>query len=101
MADEEGYLLSASTDGEERWLDLVISEESENGFLPGHAYAILQVKEYKNNGLLNIRNPWGNFEWYLALHFFFFFLNQNILNLLRKLKYFICIKKGWRLEQQI
>ena len=62
--DEEGFLISASTIGEERWNDLGNLEEEENNLLPGHSYSILQVKEFKNNGLINIRNPWGNFEWY-------------------------------------
>jgi hypothetical protein len=29
----------------------------------GHAYTIIQVKEAFGNKLLNIRNPWGEFEW--------------------------------------
>ena len=64
-AEEEGYLISASTEGEERWADLGIigEDEGNNTLLPGHSYTILQVKEYKNNALMNIRNPWGSFEW--------------------------------------
>ena len=30
----------------------------------GQAYSIIQVKEAKGHRLLNIRNPWGNFEWF-------------------------------------
>ena len=38
------------------------------GLIPAHAYSLIQVKEIntrdgKNIKLLNIRNPWGNFEW--------------------------------------
>lgn len=31
--------------------------------VPGHAYAILAVREARGNLLLKVRNPWGNFEW--------------------------------------
>lgn len=31
--------------------------------LPGHAYTVVMIKEAQGNKLLNIRNPWGNFEW--------------------------------------
>lgn len=64
--DEEGYLMSGSTEGEERWADLGLlgDEDGLNNLLPGHSYTILQVKEHKNNALMNIRNPWGGFEWY-------------------------------------
>ena len=72
--DEEGYLMSASTEGEERWADLGINgeEEATHSLLPGHSYTILQVKEYKNNALLNIRNPWGQFDWYFVQYICFF-----------------------------
>lgn len=65
IGEEEGYLMSASTEGEERWEDLGITGEDDgNGnLLPGHSYTILQVKEYRNNALINLRNPWSNFEW--------------------------------------
>ena len=58
--------MSASTEGEERWADLglVGEDDGHNNLLPGHSYTILQVKEFKNNALVNIRNPWGGFEWY-------------------------------------
>ena len=31
--------------------------------MPGHAYTIIQAKEVNGHKLLNIRNPWGSFEW--------------------------------------
>ena len=31
--------------------------------IPGHAYSIIKADEYKGVKLLNIRNPWGSFEW--------------------------------------
>lgn len=31
--------------------------------MPGHAYAVLTIREVKGIQLLNLRNPWGDFEW--------------------------------------
>lgn len=33
------------------------------GIVPGHAYSVLKVQQYKDLQLLKLRNPWGNFEW--------------------------------------
>lgn len=60
--DEEGYLLSGSTPGEEWWMDPQ-ELENESSLLPGHSYAIVQIKDIQGHKLLNIWNPWGNFEW--------------------------------------
>lgn len=62
--EEEGYLISVSTPGEDRWADQGWGDDEESsGLSPGHAYTILQVKDYKQNKLVCLRNPWGNFEW--------------------------------------
>ena len=37
--------------------------DQKGGLIPGHAYSIIAAQEYKGNKLLNIRNPWGQFEW--------------------------------------
>jgi len=60
--DAEGYLMSASTPGEERFNDPGLPED-DGQLLPGHAYSIILVKDVQGNKILNIRNPWGNFEW--------------------------------------
>ena len=60
--DIEGYLMSASTPGEERFMDPGQAED-ESLLPPGHAYSIIVVKDIEGHKLLNIRNPWGNFEW--------------------------------------
>jgi hypothetical protein len=46
--DELGYLISASTPGEDKWTE---EEEKppEGGLVPGHAYSVIQVKEYNGN----------------------------------------------------
>lgn len=62
--DNEGYLLSVSTPGEDRWSEQGwVDEEENNGLSPGHAYTIVQIREAKGNRLLCLRNPWSNFEW--------------------------------------
>jgi calpain-15 len=33
------------------------------GIVPGHAYTILRVTEQFGHKLVNLRNPWGSFEW--------------------------------------
>lgn len=60
--DEEGALISASTAGVDRWTEGG-GPSKKGGLVPGHAYTIIQVKQVYGNRLLNIRNPWGNFEW--------------------------------------
>ena len=62
-SDDEGFLLNGSTPGEDRWTEVGGPDEETTGLVPGHAYSIIQVKEYKMHKLLNIRNPWGYFEW--------------------------------------
>ncbi|CAD8179009.1 unnamed protein product [Paramecium pentaurelia] len=63
--DQEGYLINAFTEGNDTQSEGQRKEQQGDniGLIPGHAYSILQVKEAKGNKLLNIRNPWGNFEW--------------------------------------
>jgi calpain-15 len=61
-ADEEGYLISTETSG----VDTITEGDgpaSGGGLVSGHAYSVIQVKEALGNKLLNIRNPWGQFEW--------------------------------------
>ena len=33
------------------------------GLVDGHAYSLRDVKEVDGFRLVNIRNPWGHFEW--------------------------------------
>ena len=60
--DKQGYLLSASTPGEDRWTELG-GPSKKGGLVPGHAYSVIQIKEALGHQLVNIRNPWGSFEW--------------------------------------
>jgi calpain-15 len=63
-ADENGYLITASTPGKDK-LTTGEGKKPKAGLVPGHAYSIIQAKHYEEEDikLLNIRNPWGKFEW--------------------------------------
>lgn len=60
--DKEGYIMAAGTPGVDEFTENN-GPDKESGLVPGHAYSIIQAIEYKSIRLLNIRNPWGNFEW--------------------------------------
>ena len=49
--DEEGYLMSGSTPGEDKFTELG-GPDSAGGLVPGHAYSIIVVKEVLGNMLL-------------------------------------------------
>ena len=74
--EEDGFLLTASTQGEDRWTEGGEPDEELSGLIPGHSYTILQIKEFKNNKLVKLRNPWGSFEWYL---FKFYHISLTII----------------------
>lgn len=61
-ADERGYLISASTPGKDK-LTTGEGKKPKAGLVPGHAYSIIKVQQHEDIKLLNIRNPWGKFEW--------------------------------------
>lgn len=61
-ADEAGFLISASTPGKDK-LTTGTGKKPKAGLVPGHAYSIIQVKQHEDIKLINIRNPWGRFEW--------------------------------------
>jgi calpain-15 len=60
--DDLGYLISASTPGEDVWTETG-GPEATGGLVPGHAYSVIEVKEVYGHQLLQLRNPWGSFEW--------------------------------------
>eukprot|EP00753_Platysulcus_tardus_P013431 PLAT3679.10.p1 GENE.PLAT3679.10~~PLAT3679.10.p1 ORF type:complete len:805 (+),score=398.15 PLAT3679.10:58-2472(+) len=66
-ADANGYLISASTPGEDIYTEgggAPGDDGPDSGLVPGHAYTVLQVKETsRGDRLLQVRNPWGSFEW--------------------------------------
>ena len=59
FADDSNKLICATT---------IIDKNYTNGLIPGHAYTIIDAKEFKNDKnettkLLKIRNPWGVANW--------------------------------------
>jgi calpain-7 len=40
-----------------------IENEDAIGLVSGHAYAILEIVEYKHHKMLMVKNPWGHFEY--------------------------------------
>lgn len=58
-----GYLICAYTPN-----GAVTEEESEEGIVSGHAYALLDAREVidsqgRQDQIIQMRNPWGRFEW--------------------------------------
>ena len=41
--------------------------ENTNGIVHGHAYTVLDVKQVDKFQLVQLRNPWGTFEWKVSL----------------------------------
>eukprot|EP01022_Parablepharisma_sp_SALTPOND_P033003 TRINITY_DN88024_c0_g1_i1.p1 TRINITY_DN88024_c0_g1~~TRINITY_DN88024_c0_g1_i1.p1 ORF type:complete len:501 (+),score=41.00 TRINITY_DN88024_c0_g1_i1:1948-3450(+) len=70
-ADEKGYLLSASTPGEQRWADTPTGDTEDNSLLAGHSYTVTTLAEIKNHKLLKIKNIWGQFEWYFCFGYIY------------------------------
>jgi hypothetical protein len=61
-ADKYGHIMWAGTPGVDEWTEGG-GPTQKTGIVPGHAYSVIQVKQYYEIRLLNIRNPWGQFEW--------------------------------------
>jgi hypothetical protein len=67
--DDEGYIMAGGTPGEDMFSESNKKPEEEGegpknkGLVPGHAYSVIIAKEAKGHKLLNVRNPWGKFEW--------------------------------------
>lgn len=62
QADNAGWIMCAGTPGVDTFTEGG-GPDKEAGIVPGHAYSIIAAKQYRNTRLLNIRNPWGQFEW--------------------------------------
>ena len=63
--DEEGYVMSCSTPGEDIYTETGDKPmKDDSGLVSGHAYTLLAAKETsEGHKLVQLRNPWGNFEW--------------------------------------
>ena len=60
--DRAGWIMCAGTPGVDVYTEGG-GPDDEFGIVPGHAYSVIAANEYKNVRLLNVRNPWGQFEW--------------------------------------
>lgn len=56
-------IMAAGTSGEDHCTQHGVDPKDGPGLVSGHAYTIIDVKEAGGVKLLNIRNPWGRFEW--------------------------------------
>ena len=61
--DKEGFLICGGTPGQDRWTEDASKPDDKGGLVAGHAYAVIQCIEAKGNKLMQLRNPWGKFEW--------------------------------------
>jgi hypothetical protein len=61
--DKEGYIMAGGTPGQDMWTEAEKGPEAKGGLVAGHAYSVISAIEKKGIKLLNIRNPWGQFEW--------------------------------------
>ena len=56
------HIMCAGTPGVDIWTEGE-NPNQETGIVPGHAYSVIAAKDYNKVRLLQIRNPWGHFEW--------------------------------------
>jgi hypothetical protein len=60
MADKRNFTMMAASHGQGE-------VESADGVISGHAYSLIEIHEFENEGemvkLLKLRNPWGSGEW--------------------------------------
>jgi hypothetical protein len=63
--DENGYILTVSTPGEDTETESGRSPAKHStGLVAGHAYSLLAVKNTsRGHRLVQLRNPWGHIEW--------------------------------------
>eukprot|EP00052_Salpingoeca_macrocollata_P016853 m.136215 g.136215 ORF g.136215 m.136215 type:complete len:911 (+) comp20187_c0_seq2:1648-4380(+) len=61
--DTDESLLSASVPGEDKWSTTTNKPVGGPGLVSGHAYSLVRAVQLGPHRLLELRNPWGNFEW--------------------------------------
>ena len=63
LFDSEGFVMSGGTPGVDLFTESEQKPGYKGGLIAGHAYSIIKADDYKGVKLLQIRNPWGSFEW--------------------------------------
>lgn len=62
--DEENFIMSASTPGEDSVTEHGRFAKSSTGLIAGHAYTLISaVRISRGDRLIKLRNPWGQLEW--------------------------------------
>ena len=54
--------MCASTPGVDKYTEYG-GPNADHGIVAGHAYSVIACRSYKHIKLLQVRNPWGEFEW--------------------------------------
>lgn len=54
---------SSSSDDDDHNKDDPFEHKRDDGLVEGHAYTVISAKEVHETRLLQLRNPWGTFEW--------------------------------------
>lgn len=62
FADTRGWIMCAGTPGVDKFTEGGGPDQT-HGIVPGHAYSVIACKEHDGIRLMNVRNPWGEFEW--------------------------------------
>eukprot|EP00051_Salpingoeca_urceolata_P026064 m.475737 g.475737 ORF g.475737 m.475737 type:complete len:816 (+) comp20398_c0_seq15:196-2643(+) len=63
-ADVCKNIMSGSVPGEDKWSNTAGQPTGEIGLISGHAYSIIRARQTSHgHRLLQLRNPWGKFEW--------------------------------------
>ncbi|KAK3262125.1 hypothetical protein CYMTET_29002 [Cymbomonas tetramitiformis] len=61
--DEKDYIMTLASHGQDEYSEGGSGPQEKTGLVGGHAYSLIAVKEVGRFRLLNVRNPWGSFEW--------------------------------------
>jgi calpain-15 len=61
--EREGFLMSASTIGEDRWAEQQFFGSMPAGLKPGHSYTIIGMHDFSGHRVIHFRNPWGTLNW--------------------------------------
>eukprot|EP00457_Paulinella_chromatophora_P001707 gb/GEZN01001709.1/.p1 GENE.gb/GEZN01001709.1/~~gb/GEZN01001709.1/.p1 ORF type:complete len:881 (-),score=102.55 gb/GEZN01001709.1/:225-2648(-) len=61
--DKRKCVMAAGKYGEDKWSEMGGDPANKAGLVPGHAYSLIEAKQAHGVQLVQLRNPWGRFEW--------------------------------------